>query len=30
NNWWIALAWSLGLAALGYRWSTAKFNQDTK
>ena len=30
DNWWIALVWCLGLAVLGYRWSTAKFNQDAK
>jgi ABC-2 type transport system permease protein len=30
DNWWIALAWCLGLAVLGYRWSTAKFSQDAK
>ncbi|MFI8537479.1 ABC transporter permease [Streptomyces aquilus] len=30
HNGWLALAWCLGLAALGYRWSTAKFNQDPK
>ncbi|MEU0947374.1 ABC transporter permease [Streptomyces canus] len=30
NNGWIAVAWCLGLAALGYRWSTAKFNADPK
>ena len=28
NNWWIALVWCLGLAVLGFRWSTSKFNQD--
>ncbi|MFI7338234.1 ABC transporter permease [Streptomyces sp. NPDC050085] len=26
NSWWIALAWCVGLAILGYRWSAAKFN----
>jgi ABC-2 type transport system permease protein len=30
NNWWIALAWCLGLTILGYRWSTAQFNSDSK
>ncbi|MEV3859881.1 ABC transporter permease [Streptomyces sp. NPDC050095] len=30
NNWWIALAWCVGLAILGYRWSAAKFNSDPK
>ena len=30
NNWWIALAWCLGLAVLGYRWSQAQFNRDPK
>ncbi|MGP4010650.1 ABC transporter permease [Streptomyces sp. 4N124] len=30
NNGWIAVAWCLGLAVLGYRWSTSKFNQDPK
>ncbi|KUM83339.1 MULTISPECIES: ABC transporter permease [Streptomyces] len=30
NNGWIAVAWCLGLAVLGYRWSTAKFNTDPK
>jgi ABC-2 type transport system permease protein len=30
DNWWIALLWCLGLAALGYRWSTALFNRDPK
>jgi ABC-2 type transport system permease protein len=30
NNGWIAVAWCLGLAVLGYRWSTAKFNADPK
>lgn len=27
---WLALAWCLGLAALGYRWSTASFRRDPK
>ncbi|MEU4063107.1 ABC transporter permease [Streptomyces wedmorensis] len=30
NNGWIALAWCLGLIALGHRWSTAQFNRDPK
>jgi ABC-2 type transport system permease protein len=30
NNGWLAVAWCLGLAALGYRWATAKFNADPK
>jgi ABC-2 type transport system permease protein len=30
NNWWIALAWCVGLTVLGYRWSTASFNRDPK
>ncbi|MGP3948789.1 ABC transporter permease [Streptomyces sp. 7N604] len=30
NNWWIAIVWCVGLAALGYRWSTALFNRDPK
>jgi ABC-2 type transport system permease protein len=30
NNWWIAIAWSLALTALGYRWSTAQFNRNPK
>ncbi|GAA2333189.1 ABC transporter permease [Streptomyces kunmingensis] len=30
NNGWIALAWCLGLTALGYRWSMAQFNRDPK
>ncbi|WP_406209150.1 ABC transporter permease [Kitasatospora sp. NBC_01560] len=30
NNGWIAIAWCVGLAALGYRWSTAQFNRDPK
>ncbi|MFJ8017068.1 ABC transporter permease [Streptomyces sp. NPDC096339] len=29
-NGWLAVAWSLGLAALGYRWSTASFKRDPK
>ncbi|NYV74741.1 ABC transporter permease, partial [Streptomyces sp. UH6] len=27
---WLALAWSAGLAVLGYFWSTAKFDQEPK
>ncbi|MBT2454851.1 ABC transporter permease [Streptomyces sp. ISL-86] len=30
NNGWLAIAWCLGLAVLGYFWSTAKFNHDPK
>ncbi|GGT51549.1 transport permease protein [Streptomyces kurssanovii] len=30
HNGWLALAWCLGLAALGYFWSAAKFNRDPK
>ncbi|MFB6708078.1 ABC transporter permease [Streptomyces sp. NPDC056333] len=30
NNGWIAIAWCVGLIALGYRWSTAQFNRDPK
>ncbi|WP_371598436.1 ABC transporter permease [Streptomyces sp. NBC_00564] len=30
NNGWIAIAWCLALTALGYRWSTSKFNSDPK
>ncbi|MGW1643255.1 ABC transporter permease, partial [Streptomyces lavendulae] len=30
NNGWLAIAWCLGLAVLGYLWSTAKFNTDPK
>ncbi|MBK3574477.1 ABC transporter permease [Streptomyces sp. MBT65] len=30
NNWWIALAWCVGLTVLGYFWSTASFNRDPK
>ncbi|MES4901472.1 MULTISPECIES: ABC transporter permease [unclassified Streptomyces] len=30
NNGWISIAWSIGLAALGYRWSKAVFNRDPK
>ncbi|MFJ5549809.1 ABC transporter permease [Streptomyces sp. NPDC093225] len=28
NNGWLALAWSLALAALGYRWSKTVFDRD--
>ncbi|MFI6848371.1 ABC transporter permease [Kitasatospora sp. NBC_00085] len=30
HNGWLAVAWCLGLAALGYRWSTSSFNRDPK
>ncbi|WP_371548407.1 ABC transporter permease [Streptomyces sp. NBC_00554] len=30
NNGWITIAWCLALTALGYRWSTSKFNSDPK
>ncbi|MFD3577564.1 ABC transporter permease [Streptomyces sp. NPDC058644] len=30
NNGWLALAWCIGLAVLGYIWSTSKFNSDPK
>ncbi|MFE6161670.1 ABC transporter permease [Streptomyces sp. NPDC056486] len=30
NNGWIAIAWCVGLAVLGYRWSTSQFNRDPK
>ncbi|WP_405820396.1 ABC transporter permease [Streptomyces sp. NBC_00838] len=30
HNGWLALAWCLGLAVLGYFWSTSKFNRDPK
>ncbi|MFF3016576.1 ABC transporter permease [Streptomyces sp. NPDC057939] len=30
HNGWLALAWSVALAALGYRWSTASFKRDPK
>jgi ABC-2 type transport system permease protein len=30
DNWWIAILWCVGLAALGYRWSTAVFHRDPK
>jgi ABC-2 type transport system permease protein len=30
HNGWLAIAWSLGLAVLGYFWAAAKFNSDPK
>ncbi|MFD9539138.1 ABC transporter permease [Streptomyces sp. NPDC060022] len=30
NNWWITIAWCLGLTVLGYRWSKAQFDRDPK
>ncbi|MEV0094793.1 ABC transporter permease [Streptomyces sp. NPDC050738] len=30
NNGWLAVGWSIGLAALGYFWSASKFNSDPK
>jgi ABC-2 type transport system permease protein len=30
HNGWLALVWCLGLAVLGYFWSTSKFNSDPK
>ncbi|MFF4324389.1 ABC transporter permease [Streptomyces sp. NPDC001568] len=30
HNGWLALAWSVALAALGYRWSTSSFKRDPK
>ncbi|MEU9212282.1 ABC transporter permease [Streptomyces sp. NPDC048415] len=30
NNGWITIVWCLGLAVLGYFWSTSKFNRDPK
>ncbi len=30
NNGWLAVTWCLGLAVLGYFWSTSKFNRDPK
>ena len=30
HNGWLAMAWCLGLAVLGYFWSAAKFNRDPK
>jgi ABC-2 type transport system permease protein len=30
HNGWLAIAWCVGLTALGYLWSTTKFNQDPK
>ncbi|MCQ9135598.1 MULTISPECIES: ABC transporter permease [Streptomyces] len=30
HNGWLAVAWCVGLTALGYRWSTAQFRRDPK
>ncbi|MGW6902175.1 ABC transporter permease, partial [Streptomyces sp. NPDC054919] len=30
HNGWLAVAWCLALATLGYRWSTASFKRDPK
>ncbi|GGP36473.1 ABC transporter permease [Streptomyces melanogenes] len=30
NNGWIAVGWCVGLAVLGYVWSTARFNDESK
>ncbi|WP_037864133.1 ABC transporter permease [Streptomyces sp. NRRL S-340] len=30
DNWWIAVAWCLGLTALGYRWSKASYERAAK
>ncbi|MEU1177138.1 ABC transporter permease [Streptomyces sp. NPDC005820] len=30
NNGWLAVGWCVGLAVLGYFWSTSKFNADPK
>jgi ABC-2 type transport system permease protein len=30
DNGWLTIAWSLGLTALGYYWSTSTFNRDPK
>ncbi|KDN74497.1 ABC transporter permease [Streptomyces olindensis] len=30
HNGWLAVAWCVGLAVLGYLWSTSKFNSDPK
>jgi ABC-2 type transport system permease protein len=30
HNGWLAVAWCVGLAVLGYFWSTSKFNRDPK
>ncbi|MEU4691885.1 ABC transporter permease [Actinoplanes sp. NPDC023714] len=30
HNGWLTVAWSVGLAVLGYFWATAKFNSDPK
>ncbi|MEU8960079.1 ABC transporter permease [Streptomyces sp. NPDC048518] len=30
NNGWLAIGWCVGLAVLGYFWSTSKFNRDPR
>ncbi|GHH38820.1 ABC transporter permease [Streptomyces candidus] len=30
HNGWMAVAWSVGLSVLGYRWSMAQFNKDPR
>ncbi|MEU1151123.1 ABC transporter permease [Streptomyces sp. NPDC005863] len=30
NNGWLAIGWCLGLAVLGYFWSTSRFNRDPR
>ncbi|MFM9373339.1 ABC transporter permease [Streptomyces sp. Da 82-17] len=30
HNGWLTVAWSIGLAVLGYLWSTSKFNSEAK
>jgi ABC-2 type transport system permease protein len=30
HNGWLAVVWCLGLAVLGYFWSTSTFNRDPK
>ncbi|MET7358956.1 ABC transporter permease, partial [Streptomyces sp. NPDC005562] len=30
NNGWLAIGWCLGLAVLGYFWSTALFRRDPR
>ncbi|MGX1761184.1 ABC transporter permease [Streptomyces lydicus] len=30
NNWWITIVWCLGLAAVGYGWSTSLFHRDPR
>jgi ABC-2 type transport system permease protein len=30
HNGWLAVAWAVGLAVLGYFWATSKFNRDPK